>query len=216
MHRTHPSVTGIPLIHTTDLLDGQLRGECRRTSVSSRSFRGPVVLVPRVGRPIQSKVVQLNLRSEVALSDCVIALECASEEVSVAVRNAIQDRWTEFEDAYGGSCAPYITLRALQEVLGCFGFGSQVRQASRSPADLEWRRLPARRREPRTGAPGLGHCGDVSGERGLAQSRADSCVQLMTPSRRRERHVEASSQLGNSAARLSHTRDQKSSQGWHR
>ena len=136
MHRAHPTDAGMPLIHTTDLSNWQLRTECRRTSMPGRSCRGPVVLVPRVGRPILSKVVRLNLRGEVALSDCVIALECASEEDSVAVRKAIDDRWKEFEDAYGGSCAPYITLRALQAVLDRFGFRSQVRRESRRPDGL--------------------------------------------------------------------------------
>lgn len=133
MHRADPSDAGIPLIHTTDLSDGRLRAARLRTSVPGRSCRGPVVLVPRVGRPVISKVVQRNLRGEVVLSDCVIALECASEEDSVAVRKVIQDRWDEFEDAYGGSCAPYITLRALQGVLDRFGFQSQVRLGSRRP-----------------------------------------------------------------------------------
>ena len=90
MHRACPSDAGMPLIHTTDLSDGQLLTVSRRTSLPGRSCRGPVVLVPRVGRPILSKVVQLNLPSEVALSDCVIALECASEEDAVVVRRVIE------------------------------------------------------------------------------------------------------------------------------
>ena len=133
MHRARLTSAGMPLVHTTDLSNGQLRPERRKTSVPGRSCRGPVVLIPRVGRPMLSKVVRLTLRSDMTLSDCVIALECASEDDSVKVRRMIEARWDEFEDSYGGSCAPYVTLKALQDVLDRFGFQSEVRRESRRP-----------------------------------------------------------------------------------
>ena len=133
MHRARSTSAGMPLVHTTDLSNGRLRTERRKTSVPGRSCRGPVVLVPRVGRPMLSKVVRLALRSDVTLSDCVIALECASEDDSFKVRRVIEERWDEFQDSYGGSCAPYITLKALQDVLDRFGFQSEVRRESRRP-----------------------------------------------------------------------------------
>ncbi len=131
MHRARVTSAGTPLVHTTDLLNGQLRPELRKTTVSGRSCCGPVVLVPRVGRPMLSKVVRLALRSDLMLSDCVIALECDSEDDSIKVQRVIEERWDEFEDSYGGSCAPYISLKALQNVLGRFGFQSEVRRESR-------------------------------------------------------------------------------------
>lgn len=134
MHRARITSAGMPLVHTTDLSNGHLRSERRKTSVPGRRCRGPVILIPRVGRPMLSKVVRLALRSEVTLSDCVIALECASEDDSVKIQRVIEDRWDEFEDSYGGSCAPYITLKALQNVLNRFGFQSEVRRESRRPA----------------------------------------------------------------------------------
>ena len=131
MHRARITSAGMPLVHTTDLSNGQLRPELRRTCVPGRSCCGPVVLVPRVGRPMLSKVVRIALRSDIMLSDCVIALECDSEDDSVKVRRVIEERWDEFEDSYGGSCAPYISLKALQDVLDRFGFQSEVRRESR-------------------------------------------------------------------------------------
>ena len=131
MHRARITSAGMPLVHTTDLSNGQLRPELRKTSVPGRSCCGPVVLVPRVGRPMLSKVVRLSLRSDMMLSDCVIALECDSEDDSVKVQRVIEERWDEFEDSYGGSCAPYISLKALQNVLDCLGFQSEVRRESR-------------------------------------------------------------------------------------
>ena len=131
MHRARITSAGMPLVHTTDLSNGQLRPELDRTSVPGRSCCGPVVLVPRVGRPMLSKVVRLALRSDMMLSDCVIALECDSEDDSVKVQRVIEERWDEFEDSYGGSCAPYISLKALQDVLERFGFQSEVRRESR-------------------------------------------------------------------------------------
>ena len=79
------------LIHTTDLSDGQLRPEHQRTSVPGRTCHGPEVLVPRVGHPKLSKVVRTTLHHEVTLSDCVFALECASEDDSLRVRQTIED-----------------------------------------------------------------------------------------------------------------------------
>ena len=132
MHRARLASAGMPLVHTTDLSNGQLR-PLRPTSVPGRSCRGAVVLIPRVGRPMLSKVVRLKLRSDIALSDCVIALECASEDDSVEVQRVIEDRWDEFEASYGGSCAPYITLKTLQDVLDRFGFQAEVRRERRTP-----------------------------------------------------------------------------------
>ena len=131
MHRARITSAGMPLVHTTDLSNGQLRPELRKTSVYGRSCCGPVVLVPRVGRPMLSKIVRLALRSDMMLSDCVIALECDSADDSVKVQRVIEERWDEFEDSYGGSCAPYISLKALQDVLDRFGFQSEVRRESR-------------------------------------------------------------------------------------
>ena len=131
MHRARITSTGKPLVHTTDLFNGQLRPKLRKTCVSGRSCYGPVILVPRVGLPTPSKVVRLSLRSEIVLSDCVIALECGSEEDSVRVERAIEERWDEFEDSYGGSCAPYISLKALKNVLDRFGFQPEVRREAR-------------------------------------------------------------------------------------
>ena len=131
MHRAGNTSVGMPLVHTTNLSNGQLRPELRRTNVPGRSCCGPVILVPRVGRPMLSKVVRLALRSDLMLSDCVIALECDSEDDSVKVQRVIEERWEEFEDSYGGSCAPYISLKALQNVLDRFGFQSEVRRETR-------------------------------------------------------------------------------------
>ena len=133
MHRARITSAGMPLAHTTDLSNGQLRPELRKTSVPGRSCCGAVVLVPRVGRPMLSKVVRLALRSDMMLSDCVIALECDSEDDSVKVQRVIEEQWDEFKDSYGGSCAPYISLKALQDVLDRFGFQSEVRRESRRP-----------------------------------------------------------------------------------
>ena len=131
MHRARITGTGMPLVHTTDLSNGQLRSELRKTTVRGRSCRGPVVLVPRVGRPMLSKIVRLALRTDMMLSDCVIALECDSEDDSIKVQRVIEERWDEFEDSYGGSCAPYISLKGLQGVLDRFGFQSELRLESR-------------------------------------------------------------------------------------
>ena len=131
MHRARISDSGIPFVHTTDLSNGQLRPELRKSIAPGRICCGPVVLVPRVGRPMLSKIALQVLRYNLLLSDCVIALECVSEDDAVNVQRVIRDRWNEFEEAYGGSCAPYISMKALQRALDRFGFQSHVRLESR-------------------------------------------------------------------------------------
>ena len=138
MHRARITNEGMPLVHTTDLSKGQLRSELRKTRVSGRSCCGTVVLVPRVGRPMLSKIVRVNLPHDLLLSDCVIALECNSENDAVDVQKVIGDRWNEFEESYGGSCAPYISMKALQNVLERFGFQPEVRRESRRSQGFDY------------------------------------------------------------------------------
>ena len=204
MHRARITSAGMPLVHTTDLSNGQLRPELRKTSVPGRSCCGPVVLVPRVGRPMLSKVVRLSLRSDMMLSDCVIALECDSEDDSVKVQRVIEERWDEFEDSYGGSCAPYISLKALQNVLDCLGFQSEVRRESRGSAGFG-STSPIKVREspdsPRTGTgsavpsgvplaprqrPGV-KCGEILGHVACRRSAAELLLERHLPQRERVR-----------------------------
>lgn len=107
----------IPLVHTTDLRDLRSLASLQ-TCWSKRVITGPAVLLPRVGRPDINKVVAVDaVEGGIALSDCVVALECRSFSDAEKVRKRIADDWDMLESSYKGSCAPYLTLRALGVVL---------------------------------------------------------------------------------------------------
>jgi hypothetical protein len=113
----------VPLVHTTELRDGRVHTTSRYVAPLPRlTTRGPAVLLPRVGAPRQQKIAILPPSAEVALSDCVIALCCATahdaEDVAALLRG---DRWADVASLYGGTCARYIRVAVLQEWLTANG-----------------------------------------------------------------------------------------------
>jgi hypothetical protein len=122
MH-TAPSLstpTGLPLIHTNQLRNGQL---CPPTThvTGTHALTGPAVLLPRVGRPDNSKIVTLPLGTTVVLSDCVLAISTPSLRAAQALARNLRNGWMAVEAAYAGSCAPYLTVDRLVQVLRSLG-----------------------------------------------------------------------------------------------
>jgi len=112
----------LPLVHSTELSDGKANTG-RRGGPDGRSVvRGPAVLLPRVGRPSKDKISLYLSRSPVVISDCVFALLCEDSEHARAVQKAFTNRWPTVEQEYGGTCAPYLTVRSLVGLCGHFGF----------------------------------------------------------------------------------------------
>lgn len=132
VHKHVATDTGPRFIHTTDLQHNRLSTSGRRASSAHRTITGPAVLIPRVGRPSSDKIVLLA-SGEAVLSDCVIALQtipAGSEQVLV---DLLVENWESLKTAYGGSCAPYTTLKRLAETLLRFGLASSVRCEEREP-----------------------------------------------------------------------------------
>jgi len=123
---------GPRFIHTTDMRECRLGPTKRKTSVERRRVHGPAVLIPRVGRPSKDKVVQLP-SCEAVLSDCVIALRTVPTGHEQALAAAIAENWETFKEAYGGSCAPYTTLKRLAEALLRLGIASSVMTDNQAP-----------------------------------------------------------------------------------
>lgn len=117
--------TGPRFIHTTDMRDSRLAPTKRQASAERRRVHGPAVLISRVGRPSKDKIVQLP-SCEAVLSDCVIALRTVPAGHEHALAAAIAENWETFKTAYGGSCAPYTTLKRLAEALLHLGIVSSV------------------------------------------------------------------------------------------
>lgn len=129
--------TGPRFIHTTDMREGRLAPAKRKASAERRRVHGPAVLISRVGRPSKDKIVQLP-NCEAVLSDCVIALRTIPVGHEKALAAAIAENWETFKAAYGGSCAPYTTLKRLSETLLRLGIVSSV-----MPDDRAMKKAPA-------------------------------------------------------------------------
>ncbi len=117
--------TGPRFIHTTDMREGHLGPTKRKASTERRRVHGPAVLISRVGRPSKDKVVQLH-SCEAVLSDCVVALRTVPPGHEQALAATIVENWEIFKAAYGGSCAPYTTLKRLTETLLRLGIVSSI------------------------------------------------------------------------------------------
>lgn len=119
------SSIGADLVHTTDLVGNtvQLSGV---KVLASAVLRGPVVLIPRVGRPKREKIALHLFERPAVLSDCVIGIQAESFEKTRAIFNILLYKWPLIERLYMGSCARYVTLRGLRAALLQIGISSEI------------------------------------------------------------------------------------------
>lgn len=111
-----------PLVHSTELRDNRILPAQSRVPETERSVIGPAVLLPRVGQPAASKVCLYLSRRRVALSDCVFGLQCSTPDAARRLQRLLTRKWPLVEKQYNGTCARYLTVRALTtllEDLGC-------------------------------------------------------------------------------------------------
>jgi len=125
MHEYVPVANGPRFIHTTDMRDGILLPLHRRAANELRRVQGPAVLVSRVGRPSKGKIVLLH-NEEAVLSDCVIAMRTLPRGREPELLELLAANWATVKSAYGGSCAPYTTLKRLAAALLRLGIASRI------------------------------------------------------------------------------------------
>ena len=113
---------GWPFIHTTNLKNQAIIGVDRSVKVLRRWTRGPSVLIPRVGQPSPQKCVLYLTRKRIVPSDCVYAIECETPGDARAVHARLLNAWSVVHQAYGGTCAKYITVDGLCSLLQRLGF----------------------------------------------------------------------------------------------
>ncbi|MFM9962570.1 MAG: hypothetical protein ACKV2Q_15265 [Planctomycetaceae bacterium] len=109
--------SGFAFVHSTDVRGAEIDAIPRSVRQQPRTAVGPCVLISRVGNPVSKKCALYLNKSRIVLSDCVIALECGSCEEAAAVQRRLVSNWTMLAAKYNGTCAPYITMRGLEEVL---------------------------------------------------------------------------------------------------
>lgn len=122
VHRMKHTSEGIPFIHSTDLkrlmeVEGLSRIKARTRQFLSGKISGPVILLPRVGKPNYNYVKAISLNNDIQLSDCVFALECQNFQSALSIEHRIKDNWPAFIELYKGTAARYVTKGRLKEWL---------------------------------------------------------------------------------------------------
>jgi predicted RNA methylase len=111
----------LPMLHTTNIKRGRVLPSHLMTGKWTRTISGPAVLLPRVGRPTPDKVALYESVAPIVLSDCVFALQCLTVDAAEIVRDRLLGAWDSIAASYGGTCAPYLTLRRLTDALNELG-----------------------------------------------------------------------------------------------
>ena len=122
---------GISLVHTTELKDGRLLPTFRTARRTTRQVSGRILLLPRVGRPSSAKLVLTTFKEPVVLSDCIVGIKTMPEGHESQVATLMRRFWPQIEDLYSGTCARYVTLKALQGFFRSLGFEAQIRGRTR-------------------------------------------------------------------------------------
>ena len=114
----------IPLVHTTELRPEGIdvgRRFLDKSQTSNKTISGPSVLLQRVGSPDFRKIQLYLSKDPIALSDCVIGLKCDTAQDAIVVKDSLVREWGRLESKFSGTCAKYITLRRLNELLIALG-----------------------------------------------------------------------------------------------
>lgn len=147
------SRAGLPHVHSTSLLSiattGSTRALSRVKPLERGIVSGPVLLLPRVGRPREAALRAVRLLSPVQLSDCVIALVCTSDAVASRWERLLRGSWDALESLYKGTGARYTTVRVLQKWLLSLDAPRRKPRRRRNKQRLVKRGRGARARVPR-------------------------------------------------------------------
>lgn len=125
VHQAIAMERGLRYVHTVDLKNGKIRRNSLLVSATRSVTDGPVVLFPRVGMPAKEKIVFLA-KGRVVLSDCVIGIESHPRGHEKELADLLVSNWSDVAATFGGSCAPYTTLRRVREMLNRFGIISYL------------------------------------------------------------------------------------------
>ncbi len=105
----------LPLIHTTNIQDGELVNLKCVLPRGQQTIDGYGVVIPRVCNPSPKKIALLDGRQYI-LSDCVMVLSTSTLEEAKLVRDCIIDNWSTFVSLYKGTGAQYTTLERVKKV----------------------------------------------------------------------------------------------------
>jgi hypothetical protein len=107
-----------PLVHTSNLKKGGVLIDQSITYTCTRTFTGPGILFPRVGRISPEKICILPANKKVVLSDCVLATPCQTIHAAIQLQSTIIQNWEIFSKGYCGTGAPFITIERAKQIIG--------------------------------------------------------------------------------------------------
>lgn len=118
VHLSERTDDGVPFIHSTDLLP-LAKGKLPSVEVKSGRIarKGWILLLPRVGVPINSATRAVYLSRTVRLSDCVLGLWCEDRSIAREVEGILLWHWESLVQLYRGTGARYVTVARLKHWL---------------------------------------------------------------------------------------------------
>jgi hypothetical protein len=118
VHASKSRTKSVPFLHSTDIKNvasgTRLKKLPLTSSKGARTVQGWAVLVPRVGVPDSTCIHAVHLSMPVRLSDCVIAIVCATRDTARFVERQIRRYGRSFRDLYKGTGARYVTMSRLE------------------------------------------------------------------------------------------------------
>jgi tRNA1(Val) A37 N6-methylase TrmN6 len=108
---------GIPLVHSTNIINEKIAGIKYKIIKSKSIIEGPALLIHRVGQPNKKKVCVIMKKEKYALSDCVIGIKTDKLFLCQQLKERIINNWSDFSNLYKGTGAKYITINRLKYFL---------------------------------------------------------------------------------------------------
>jgi hypothetical protein len=113
---TRKKQDSVIFIHTDNLQNNNLVPSRLAMRSSVKIISGPALLLPRVGKPDPRKIVLIENSIEFSVSDCVIVVSAKLSKLR-RVKSLLINNWELLKECYSGSCAKYLTLKNLGDLL---------------------------------------------------------------------------------------------------
>lgn len=117
VHQANYDQEGLPFIHSTNINGNKLINANRKISAKSSIVKGPVILMPRVGKPDPQKIYYHKEDSQLVISDCIIAILPSSLKEGEKIYHKLIDNWDILKELYKGTGAKFITIERLDSFL---------------------------------------------------------------------------------------------------
>jgi|GEM_PF-3885033 len=108
---------GSRFIHTSNLQHNKLKNLIRVDLDARHVMIGPGIILPRVGRPDQRKIVVIRKGYQFVPSDCILFVSTISIKDAQDIYLVINKYWEKIVLEYKGGCAKHLTVTRLNEIV---------------------------------------------------------------------------------------------------